>query len=132
MQLKRMTFTTGTSWESAVGYARAVRLGPHIYISGTTATNERGELVGLNDAYQQTIQILSNIEMALNKAGALITDVVRTRVFVTDIDLWQQVGKAHGEVFANIKPASSMIEISRLIDPNMLVEIEADALIIDS
>jgi reactive intermediate/imine deaminase len=124
--------TTGTNWENLVGYSRAVRVGNHVFVAGTTATAPSGQLVGKGDAYEQTRQVLRNVASALEAAGASLKDVVRTRIFVTDISEWEAVGKAHGEVFASIQPASSMVEVSRLIHPDMLVEIEADALISDS
>ena len=126
---RRQTVTSGTPWEPVVGYARAVRLGNVIYVSGTTATDDSGAVVGRGDPYAQTRQALRNIERALVAAGAAMSDVVRTRVFVINIDQWKEIGRAHGEVFAAIRPATTMVEVRRLIDPDMLVEIEAEAVI---
>ncbi len=129
---ERKTISTGTKWEPVVGYARAVRVGPHVHVSGTTATDAEGRLVGAGDAHAQTVQILANIEAALAAAGARMEHVVRTRIYVTDIGAWEAVGRAHGAVFATIRPATSMVEVSRLIDPAMLVEIEAEAYVPES
>lgn len=125
--MRRRNIASGAPWESVVGYSRAVRVGRHVHVSGTTALDERGEVVGLGDPYAQAVQALGNVERALAAAGAGLSDVVRTRIYVVDMGHWPAVGRAHGERFGDVRPACTLVEVSRLISPELLVEIEADA-----
>ncbi|MBO0860470.1 MAG: RidA family protein [Chloracidobacterium sp.] len=127
--MEKQYYSTGTKWEPIVGYSRALRVGNLIYITGTTATDERGEIVAVGDGYAQTVQAIRNIERALTALGGSLKDVVRTRMFVTDISRWEDYGRAHGEFFGEIKPCTTMVEVRRLIDDRMLIEIEADAVL---
>ena len=130
--MEKRTFASGTKWESIAGYSRTVRVGPFVTVAGTTAWDERGGIVGVGDMQAQTVQALRNIERALKAAGADLGDVVRTRAYVTDIGRWEEVARAHGEFFRETRPAFSLVQVSRLVDPRMLVEIEADAIVADA
>lgn len=127
---QKQHYFSGTKWEPIVGYSRAIRIGNQIFVTGTTATNEQGEIVGVGDAYAQTVQVIQNIERALKALGGELKDVVRTRMFVTDIARWEEFGRAHGDYFREVNPCATMVEVRRLIDDRMLIEIEVDAVIL--
>ncbi len=129
MAMKKQHYFSGAKWEAIVGYSRAIRLGDQIFVTGTTATDERGEIVGIGDAYSQTVQVIRNIERALKALGGSLEDIIRTRLFVTDITRWEEYGRAHGEFFKDIRPCATMVEVRKLIDDRMLIEIEADAIV---